>query len=227
LSLPVITVRPEPGATATAQRIEAAGLVALVAPLFTVVPLAWTPPDPLAFDAVLLTSANAVRHGGNGLARYNSLPCWCIGSVTAAMATAAGFAVDRVGDSDAAALLAEGGGSARRWLWLSGARHQPLVPPTGGALTIVPVYENIDLPVSAVLQQALKKPSVLMAHSAAAARRLDGIVADRHLHHLVAMSAAVAAAAGTGWRSCNWPDQPDDREMVVKAATLCMDARHE
>ena len=44
----VLILRPQPGADETAARARALGLEPLVAPLFTVRPLAWTPPDPAA-----------------------------------------------------------------------------------------------------------------------------------------------------------------------------------
>ena len=68
------------------------GLEPIVAPLFTVRALAWTPPDPARFDAVLLTSANAARHGGDGMTPFLALPCYAVGERTAAAARSAGFA---------------------------------------------------------------------------------------------------------------------------------------
>jgi uroporphyrinogen-III synthase len=57
-----LVLRPEPGACATAAAARALGYPTTVAPLFRVRPL---PPDPAVlagpFDALLLTSANAVR----------------------------------------------------------------------------------------------------------------------------------------------------------------------
>jgi uroporphyrinogen-III synthase len=227
LNCPVIIVRPQPGASATAARLHAAGQKALIAPLFAAGPLPWLPPDPTGFDALLLTSANALRHGGPALVHYHGLPCWCVGAATAAAAAIAGFAVARIGDSNAEDLLAQPDAAGRRWLWLAGARHQPLAAPIGGVLTVVPVYASADLPAPDALLTALVQPAVLLAHSAAAAQRLQGMVTHKDRHHLVAISAAVATAAGHGWRSCTWPDQPDDSEMVAKAAMLCMDSCHE
>ena len=68
-----LVLRPEPGAAATLERLAAAGVVGEAMPLFRVLPRAWSPPAG-AFDALLLTSANAVRHGGEGLARVRHLP---------------------------------------------------------------------------------------------------------------------------------------------------------
>ena len=58
----MLILRPQPGADETAARARTLGLEPVVAPLFTIRPLAWEPPDPAEFDAVLLTSANAARH---------------------------------------------------------------------------------------------------------------------------------------------------------------------
>ena len=60
----VVVLRPEPGASATLARAKAAGIDAVAIPLFEVVPVAWDAPDPSSVDALLLTSANAARHGG-------------------------------------------------------------------------------------------------------------------------------------------------------------------
>jgi uroporphyrinogen-III synthase len=223
---PVIILRPEPGASVTAMRVRAAGLQPLPAPLFAAEPCAWAAPAAAAFDALLLTSANAARHAGARLSDYRSLPCWCVGKATAAEATAAGLTVARVGESDAASLLARPDSAGLRWLWLAGARHQPLVAPAGGTLTVVPVYAMAALPVAAALRPALASPATIMVHSAEAGRRLLEIVSDPALHDLVAISAAAAQAAGPGWRRIAVSDRPDDAEMVAIAAGLCQTDGH-
>ena len=57
----LLVLRPEPGASATAGRARTLGLDPVLMPLFEIEPIAWTAPDPAGFDALLLTSANAVR----------------------------------------------------------------------------------------------------------------------------------------------------------------------
>jgi len=71
---PIAVLRPEPGNRVTAAAIEARGRIAIRLPLFEVRPLAWQVPDPDRFDALVLTSANAIRHGGPGLAALLGLP---------------------------------------------------------------------------------------------------------------------------------------------------------
>ena len=81
---PVVVLRPEPGASRTAARAEALGLDARVVPLFAIVPIEWSAPDPSDFDGIVLTSANAVRHGGEQLDELKALPVHAVGEATAA-----------------------------------------------------------------------------------------------------------------------------------------------
>lgn len=222
-----IVIRPEPGAAVTLARLHAAGIAGLSAPLFAAQPLAWDPPAPSGVDRLLLTSANALRHAGPALDQYRSVPCACVGPATADAARRSGLTVAFTGDSDAATLLAAAHAPGVRWLWLVGAPHQMVEPPSDGTLAIVPVYAMIDLPVPEALERALGAPAIVLAHSAAAARRLRQLVADPALHHLIAISDAAAQAAGRGWRSISAATSPDDREMVALAACLCEKARHE
>ena len=93
----VLVLRPEPGATATLRRARERGLEAEAVPLFEVEPVEWSVPDPSDFDALLLTSANAVRHGGPGLQALRELPVHAVGEATARAAREAGFAVATIG----------------------------------------------------------------------------------------------------------------------------------
>ena len=49
----VLVLRPEPGNAETCARLRARGIDAVGMPLFAVVPVDWTCPDPAAFDALL------------------------------------------------------------------------------------------------------------------------------------------------------------------------------
>ena len=84
----LIVLRPEPGASATVERAQALGLDAFAIPLFRVEPIAWTAPDAGQFEGLLLTSANAVRHGGDQLERLRGLPVYVVGEATAEAARA-------------------------------------------------------------------------------------------------------------------------------------------
>ena len=98
---PLVILRPEPGASRTAEEARRLGLEPRIVPLFEIVALAWTAPDPRQFDGMVITSANAIRLGGAGLGRLKALPVHAVGEASAAAARAAGFAVDSTGTGDA------------------------------------------------------------------------------------------------------------------------------
>ena len=79
----LLLLRPEPGLSASAERARSLGLDVITAPLFGVEPVVWQLPTPATYDALLLTSANAIRHGGDGLAQLKHLPVHAVGSATA------------------------------------------------------------------------------------------------------------------------------------------------
>jgi uroporphyrinogen-III synthase len=217
----VVVVRPAPGDAATASRLRAAGLSVRQLPFFAAAPVAWTAPDPAAFDALLLTSANAVRHGGDGLDALKSLPVVAVGAATAAAARAAGFAIAAVGQADAAAAvaLAHEAGFARL-LHLAGRDRAP----TGDGVVALTVYASEPLPVDDADIRALSGCVVLL-HSARAARMLAGRTTGpaRREIALVALSPAVAAAAGEGWSSVDIAAEPGDDALVPLAVTRAID----
>lgn len=94
----ILITRPEPGASATAARVAALGLVPLVAPVLAARQIASALPPPEDITAVLLTSGRAVPAL---LAAYRDLPVLTVGDATATRARAAGFhnVVSAAGDA--------------------------------------------------------------------------------------------------------------------------------
>lgn len=216
----VIVLRPEPGASATVQAARALGLDAVAMPLFAVVPCVWDVPDPAAYQALLLTSANAVRHGGAGLAALRHIPAWCVGTATADAARAAGFPVAIEGASDVAALLARAASAeadGRPLLWLAGADRTDI---TGAAFRIDVRVVYQAMPLAGALSSNMP-PSLFLAHSARAARELALLLTDSGAHDIVAISQKVAAAAGPNWRTVSVADAPTDAAVLALAAKLC------
>lgn len=223
---PLFVLRPEPGASETAARAAAAGLSPVVAPLFTVFPLAWDPPDPARFDAVMITSANAARHGGDALERYRHLPLYAVGAASAAAASAAGFGRVFPGLGDAGALMDRiAGGPHRRILHLCGQHRRT---PLRLALSVdeVPVYASrvVDALPPAILDAAVSE-AVALLHSTRAAKMLQRLGDEAGLPRanlsLVAIAPDVAAAAGTGWRGIETAPKPTDSAMLAIARILC------
>lgn len=208
---PVLILRPEPGASATAERAAALGLEVRRYPLFAAAAVPWTMPDG-AFDALLLTSATAVRLAGT----LPNLPVHAVGEATAATAKMAGLQVMSVGSGGVAELLAALPPDLRL-LHLAG--EERIVPAEARqTITSVIVYrmELLGLPAPATIEG-----TVTLVHSPAAGRRLAGIAADRRAIRIAAISPAAVSACGSGWDRCEAVEQPNDAALLSLAAKLC------
>ena len=219
---PVVIVRPEPGASVTAARARALGLEPRTVPLFVIEPVAWDVPDLTGFDALLLTSANAVRHAGPALAALASLPCHAVGPATAAAASAAGLNIVATGTAGAQPLVdAMTSQGHRTILWLTGEDRSPL---DAGAARIAALvcYRAAEVAAPAGWAAATAGPAILLLHSARAARRA-AVLAGPARNYLIALaiSDAVREAAGAGWEQSLSTAHPDDADLLAMAAKLC------
>jgi len=222
MSRAIAVLRPEPGNTATAAAIEALGLTAIRLPLFEVHAIDWVAPDASRFDALLLTSANAPRHAGPGLAGLRCLPVHAVGDATAAAARNAGLEVVAVGDRDGAALVAAAAASGVRRGLLLGGRDRALgSDPIIAEAIAVYASDPMAVPVEALDQLA---GSVVLVHSPRAARRLadliDRVGIDRRTVRLAAISAAAVDAAGGDWERIAAAAVPDDATLIALARSL-------
>ncbi|KXF79326.1 hypothetical protein ATN84_06325 [Paramesorhizobium deserti] len=124
----VLVTRPEPGASHTARRLEELGFSPVVLPLSETVPLATTVP-PGGYDAVAVTSVNALRHADPALlASLVHLRAFAVGEKTAAAAKAAGFADVTAAGGDGEALAATLSSALRpgaHVLYLAGKVRRP------------------------------------------------------------------------------------------------------
>ncbi|MFB0610843.1 uroporphyrinogen-III synthase [Aurantiacibacter poecillastricola] len=220
----IFVLRPEPGLQSTLQLAREMGLAAIGMPLFEVMPIAWDTPDAGEFDALLLGSANAVRHGGKGLEAYRDLPVHAVGKATAEAAREAGFTVATVGEGGLQAVL-DANAQPTRYLRLGGVETVPLEP---GRHTIAKraVYEVRPLPITGSAQIGLRTgtPCILL-HSAAAARHfgaeIDRVGLARSAMHLACIGPRVADAAGRGWAAVSSAAQPNDTALLALARDMC------
>ena len=214
-----LVLRPEPGNARTAALLTATGVDVLCQPLFAVTPVAWTPPDSAGFDALLLTSANAVRHAGGALASLSNLPALAVGQATAVAARAAGLTVALVGDRDALALVdaARSKGFARL-LHLAGRDRVDL--PGVEALT---VYRSDALPIAVGTAREWQGRVVLL-HSVRAVRQFVALVdrdaVERGSIAVAVLSTAVRDAAGQNWAASAVAHHPTDAALVACAVAL-------
>lgn len=103
----VLVTRSRGAAAATARRIATLGHDPVILPLSRIVALACpVPAGSSRFDAVAVTSANALRHAGAALLdRLAGLPCIAVGAATARAAREAGFADVSNADGDVSDVL--------------------------------------------------------------------------------------------------------------------------
>lgn len=233
----LIVTRPAEEAARTSAAAREAGFEPLVAPLLAIESVPWTLPKPLP-DALLFTSARSpqlVADTAPGIrSLLRALPAYAVGARTAEIAAAAGFHVVAAGKgdgSDALALAARDG--IGTLLHLAGKTTAALTVPDGLQLVRRAVYAAKR--VGALPPQALEtlrtgEAFAVLLFSARTARHFSGLVdaagLDRAAVRLVALSPAVADAAGTGWRAIAVAAGPNLAEALAAARSLWQSAQH-
>jgi uroporphyrinogen-III synthase len=184
----VLVTRPEPGASRTAARLEAAGYEPVVIPLSKIVPLRQGRPIE-EFDAVAVSSASALRHAYPALLRLLSgKPLFAVGNETTAVAREAGFADVRPGDGsagDLARAIASALPPSSSVAYLCGRVRRDVIETDLGAhgFRVVPI-ETYDThgrkPARRELAALDGAPiRAALVYSALAARALAGLVRPR------------------------------------------------
>jgi len=219
----LLVLRPEPGAAATFARALAAGFQPIAAPIFTLAPIPWEAPEAAAYDALMLTSANAVRHAGPALDLYRALPVYAVGEATAVAAIDAGFTDVRAGAGDAAALVAlmAQDGIARP-LHLAGRQHRDLA---GASMPIARRIVYAAEPVTALpaaARAAIHDGAVALVHSPRAGEVFAHLLGQGGIAPSTVAIAAISEAASAGtWRKVAIADAPNDSALLAAAARLC------
>jgi uroporphyrinogen-III synthase len=210
----LLLLRPEPGLSASADRARGLGLEVIACPLFRVEPVAWDVPDAADYDALLLTSANAVRHGGPGLDGLKSLPVHAVGEATAEAAQGAGFEAASAGTGNAAELVADLPRKLRL-LHLSGEAHRAIDDPRIDRRIVYRSarIDEVALPPLAGL--------VVAVHSSRAGALLAELADNRGQTAIAAISEAAGVAAGSGWERVEIAERPHDSSLLALAAMLC------
>lgn len=229
--IPLAIIRPEPGAAATVRAARALGLDARAFPLFAIAPRPWDAPPRADIDALLLGSANALRHAGAALADYAGMPAYAVGETTAQAARDAGLRVAFTGSGGLQGGIAHLEPGHRRLLRLCGETRVALEVPAGFRLVERACYASVALPMPPGLIALLRAPVVVALHSAEAARHFAAGCADAGLDRgriaLACLAGRVATAAGSGWRGCDVADRADDAALLALAARMCQSAQQE
>jgi uroporphyrinogen-III synthase len=224
---PLLVLRPEPGASMTAKLAFDEGWRPIVSPIFRIEPIAWQAPAANSFDALFVTSANAVRQAGKALKLYRTMPAYAVGAATARALKAAGFSDIRTGRGDATVMLeaaAENGVTSA--LHLAGEDYRD-VGHEGITIDRRIVYRSAaigslgDKAVAALREGE----AVVLLHSGRAAehfaRLSDAAGVPRGAVRIAALSPAILEAAGPGWDAGMTAPKPDDAALLAAAARLC------
>ena len=205
----LLVLRPEPGASATLERASRLGFDVFSVPLFEVEPLDWAAPDPSSFDALLLTSANAVFQAGKKLEAFRGLSVCAVGEAMANAARAHGFAVETTGK-----VLwknSSNGSIGEKSFFILCAKHRHSSP-SSHTIFEVEVYQAlaIDCP---DLSQA--QGCVALIHSPRAARRFAELIDVRGSIAIAAISRAAAQASQSGWAALEFASEPSDEGLLA------------
>lgn len=231
----VLVTRPEPGAASTSVRLAARGFIPVCLPLTRIVALAAAAAPCRGASAVVVASANAVRHAAPELlARLAGLPVHAVGEATGSTAQRAGLSVadSAAGDSErlvgrVAANLAPGSavivlcGRVRRGTLEAGLAEAGLAP------SVVETYDTLPLtPSQEALERLLAGGPIdaVMLHSAFAARqyarllRRGGVAGRLRQAAVVAISRRVADMLPGNIRP-KVAASPDEEAMIERLRT--------
>jgi uroporphyrinogen-III synthase len=224
----LIIVRPEPGASATLLTARSIGLDAQAHPIFAVRPIPWIPVPRERVDAIVLGSANAIRHGGAALDDLRRLPAYCVGQTTANAAQAAGFPIARIGTGGLQNVLNALAPEHRRLLRLAGVSRVPLTVPDGVTMDTREVYASVPMPMGKRLDQALDQSAVVMLHSGDAAEHFAAIChesgIDRSRISLALIGPRLLQHAKDGWAGVQVAELASDAALLALAKQMCQDA---
>ena len=229
----VLVTRPEPGASATAERLRSLGHEPVILPLSRIL---LARPKPIAsgvgFAGAIATSANAVRHLPVALhRRFAELAFHVVGERTADVARKAGLHVEAVARDvdDLAAMLAGTYGRGDRLAYVCGLVRRPeleiRLTGLGIGVTAVETYDTIQIShaTDSVAKRLDERPvDAIFVYSGIGARQLRTILEIEEISIyfeksiIYCISERVAnALAGLGGHRIEVAAQPDEAGLLA------------
>ncbi len=229
----LILLRPKEGAEQSAIIAREKGFDPIIAPATEIMSLPWRNPPAQDFDAIMITSANALRYGGEAIGQYKHLPLFAVGRATAKLARDMGFTIAAMGKGGAKTLwpmISQYG--AKNILRLVGRDYVHIADQHINIHTIT-VYEAIALPMHVKLKCLLRngnsdneKPYIFAFHSARAVQIFDdyiiqmtnrGYIFDKVVHYAAALAPAIGEAicqSNSAWKKIIISPSANDRAMI-------------
>jgi uroporphyrinogen-III synthase len=215
----VLIIRPQPGADATARRFKDAGHAPVLMPLFAIehVPLQTVSVD--GYDAILLTSGNAVRAACGFLETARDTPIYAVGSATASALAHLALLVAATGSNGVEALVGVAAADGhKKLLWLAGEDHSAVPQIAGVHIDITIVYRSAVLETPAQFTAQVAVCDAVILHSSRAAAHFAGLCdaggLSRSKVTLATFSNAIAQSAGDGWAQIIVAPLPNDAALM-------------
>lgn len=233
----LILLRPTEGAEQSAEIAREKGLDPLLAPATEINALAWDAPPAQGFDAIMITSANALRYGGEAIYQYKHLPLYAVGKATAKLAEEMGFTIAAIGKGGAKALWPLIKQSdAKNIVRLVGRDYVPIYDEHIQIRTIM-VYEARPVPMNKALKELLNEtpnnsPHIIAFHSAKAVQIFDdyieqmakqGRIFDKSAHYAAALAPTIGEAIcknGDSWKKVIISSSANDRVMIEEISEV-------
>ena len=223
----LLITRPAEEAGRTAAAAQAAGFATLCAPLLVVEPLAWDQPEAMP-QALLFTSARSPQLVASACPALRAVPAYAVGARTAQAAREAGFRLQAIGAGDGSEALAMAAGDGvRHILHLAGEARAPLDVPARLVVERRAVYaarraEALGDDALLALRNGTLFAALLFSARTSRhfSRLLERAAIGRHSVRIIALSDAVAEAAGQGWRAVGVAAKPSLAEALASARCL-------
>ena len=232
----VLVTRPQPDAALTAAKLETAGYLPSCLPVSETVATGASLPLG-SFDAVAVTSANALRHiNSDLLAPYRHLQLYAVGEKTASVARDAGFETIYAGDGWGLHLgrhVAAGMPTGSHVLYLTGKIRRPdfeaQLSAAGINLTVAETYDTHPVTYSdAELNRIADtgRAEVILLYSAVAARQFVALDKQakgafiQNAKYIFCLSQRIAAELPDNWNAQVRISETPDEDALLRLLAL-------
>ena len=222
----VLVTRPEPGATRTLEILKSRGHAAEIISLTEISPIGYDLPTH-TFDAIIITSQNAIMHGAALLAAFKTKPVFTVGKRTADMLVTEGHIVLAWAETADDLLPLIKNHSHKNLLYISGQARRPQLETglhaAGFQICTIETYRSSAMSNAAdlltVFFRSNEKAVILFYAPSAAQTFVEALrgtnppVSTRYL----CISNAVASQLPQSWQNAvTIAARPDDATMMAQ-----------
>jgi uroporphyrinogen-III synthase len=218
----VLITRPEPGATRTLNALLAKGMEAKAIPLTEIRPLAFDKPS-ADFDALIITSQNAIVHGASVLSNFFGTPVFVVGKRTAS--TLQGHHIAACAETAEELLTKIQGQMPKRVLYICGQSRRPELEAGLKSKKIsvkaVEVYSANPIGSAGIKLENFfqgSKSGIVLFHAPSAAQAFLNAIDARNVPETtryLCLSTAIAAELPAEWQiKIAIAEHPDEAAML-------------